>query len=511
MRMNEERFSAEIMRIYKKNILTVEDCEKIMGECNGDLYIPMWSDVVALPNNLIVTGDMRIFGTTTIKRLPDGLVVHGDFNAFDSSLEYIPDDVQFGGYVNVAQTNITSLPKSLTRVNGLLDISGTKVESLIDNLVVMGNMIMVNCHITTLPKGFVVHGDFCAGSSMLEYIPDDARFGGDIDLIDSAITDINLTHVNGALKLNGTKVKKLPDKLKVDGTLNIINTSINVLPPGLCVQESVYADYTHIHHISDNVIVGGSVYSVGIPTFGKNVVICHRLRIYPPTSIIYSVERIGDDRYPCNPDLHPGVVMLRDDTLIGDGVWYGMYHEYDRTMKHWAVDCPLGDYVEGRYIYADNCLTLIKSMRRVGEYTVYRGFFKRRNLITDGEYYTHCRTIKLGIRDIERKRCKNRALDEYKSLSLDTVVDKDFAIKMYRDITGACEQGTEMFINSLGTDIKESYTIAEIITLTDGQYGSDKFKEFFVRPKPKNNPTTTPASDFDGDVIAVLSVGSGQD
>ena len=51
---------------------------------------------------------------------------------------------------------------------------------------------------------------------------------------------------------------------------------------------------------------------------------------------------------------------------------------------------------------------------------------------------------------------------------------------MYRIITGACKQGTDMFISSLKPDaIKDKYTIQEIIDITNGQYGNDTFKKFF--------------------------------
>ena len=49
---------------------------------------------------------------------------------------------------------------------------------------------------------------------------------------------------------------------------------------------------------------------------------------------------------------------------------------------------------------------------------------------------------------------------------------------MYRIITGACRQGTQRFIDSLG-ELKEAYTVREIVEMTKSQYGAEKFKEFF--------------------------------
>lgn len=68
---------------------------------------------------------------------------------------------------------------------------------------------------------------------------------------------------------------------------------------------------------------------------------------------------------------------------------------------------------------------------------------------------------------------------EYEDLSLDSVVTKEDAIKMYRAITGACEAGTKHFVGGL-KKLKPRYTIAEIIELTEGQFGATDFKNFFA-------------------------------
>jgi hypothetical protein len=140
-----------------------------------------------------------------------------------------------------------------------------------------------------------------------------------------------------------------------------------------------------------------------------------------------------------------------------------------------------GDYVEGRYMYADGVLTQVKSKKTCGKYTIYYGKIKTHNVVYDGVYYAHCKTIREGIKDIEFKHAKDRGLDEYKELTLDSVIKKDDAITMYRVITGACQQGTQMFIDELGDSIKDEYTISEIIELTSGEYGSDTFRRFFVK------------------------------
>ena len=139
-----------------------------------------------------------------------------------------------------------------------------------------------------------------------------------------------------------------------------------------------------------------------------------------------------------------------------------------------------GDYVEGEYLFADGLLIHVKRAKKIGAYTFYIGRVPGVNVLFDGKYYAHCKTFREGVRDIEFKRVSDRDTERYRSLTLDSGVSKDEAITMYRVITGACQQGTESFVNSL-KDTKDRYTVREIISITKGQYGSRTFAEFFER------------------------------
>ena len=54
------------------------------------------------------------------------------------------------------------------------------------------------------------------------------------------------------------------------------------------------------------------------------------------------------------------------------------------------------------------------------------------------------------------------------------------AIAMYRIITGACQAGTQQFLDTI-KEFKDEYSVAEIIEITQGQYGSSTFAEFFKK------------------------------
>ena len=100
-------------------------------------------------------------------------------------------------------------------------------------------------------------------------------------------------------------------------------------------------------------------------------------------------------------------------------------------------------------------------------------------VVTDGVNYAHGDTIKEAREDLMYK-ISDRDTSQYEDLSLDSVVTKEEAIKMYRAITGACEAGTKHFVGGL-RELKPRYTIAEIIELTKGQFGATDFKNFFER------------------------------
>ena len=99
-------------------------------------------------------------------------------------------------------------------------------------------------------------------------------------------------------------------------------------------------------------------------------------------------------------------------------------------------------------------------------------------MISDGTYYVHCRNLREGIHDFDFKLAEYRVVDQYRGLTLDSVLPTGEMITMYRVITGACRQGTECFLKSLGS-LKDSYSVRETVELTQGQYGSETFREFF--------------------------------
>lgn len=227
--------------------------------------------------------------------------------------------------------------------------------------------------------------------------------GGWLDLSGTKITYLpnNLT-VGGSLYLSGTQITSLPDNLTVGGWLDLMETQITALP--------------------DNLTVGGGIDLM-------------ETQIKDKEKATKRVKRLHD-----------------------------------------------GDYVPGKYIYADGILTHVKSRQKINGYIFYRGKIKGKNVVSDGKYFAHCDKMRDGVADILFKKAEDRGADQYKGLPLDTVVSLEEAKTMYRIITGACRQGTEAFAESLKQQgkLQSEYTIKEMIDVTKGQYNSERFSEFFV-------------------------------
>jgi len=91
---------------------------------------------------------------------------------------------------------------------GNLNLSGTPVEKLPDNLKVGGNLYLINTPIKKLSDNLKVGSGLYLNNTSIKELPDNLQVGG-------------------GLGLSGTPVEKLPDNLKVGGNLNLINTPLS--------------------------------------------------------------------------------------------------------------------------------------------------------------------------------------------------------------------------------------------------------------------------------------------
>ena len=290
---------------------------------------------------------------------------------------------------------IDNIITKMSENNGNLNLRGTPIKELPNNLTVVGYLDLRGTEIKELPNNLTVGGNFY---------------------------------------LYGTKIKELPDNLTVGGNLNLYGTQIKELPDGLSVGGDLSLSYTSIKELPDNLTVGGNLN-------------------------LYGTQ----------------IKELPDNLTVGGGI---IGYEGDTSNVHYLKD---GDCVPNQYIYADNILTFVESKKEIKGYTYYKGKIAGRNVISDGIHFAHCTSFKEGVKVLDFKKAKDRCAEQYSNLTLDTVVSTKELITMYRVITGACQQGTEHFVNSLGKKLKDSYTVREAIELTNGQYRARAFEEFFKK------------------------------
>ncbi len=173
--------------------------------------------------------------------------------------------------------------------------------------------------------------------------------------------------------------------------------------------------------------------------------------------------------------------------------------EYKIVENHYEVDFVKTEYVDGKKIkdgqfyclynhefceYAefDNIKCAVLSKKSNVYKTVLFNDFdsgKITYVIEKDGVYSHGDTIK-DAKESFIYKISNRDTSAYENYTKDTIVSFEEAIKMYRAITGACEAGTKHFVKSLN-EVKKEYSIAEIIEITQGNYGAEDFKNFFER------------------------------
>ena len=272
-------------------------------------------------------------------------------------------------------------------------------------------------------------------------LPDNLTVNGDLDLRNTQIGSIpdNLT-VSGDLDLSHTQIKSLPNNLVVRGFLDLAYTQIKSLPNNLIVRGDLYLNHTQIESLPNNLVVGG-------------------------------ILDLGNTQIKSLPDsLRVGKFIHAFGTEIDDPI------TRPENSKYYLKE---GDYVPGKYLYADGILTLVKREKKYGKYTIYVGKIKGKNVIYDGVNYAHCDKISDGIEDLEYKSAKDRGVEQYKKYTLDSVVSLNEAKTMYRVITGSCRAGVNNFVDNM-KEVKDKYTIQEIIDITKDAYRGYMFHNFFT-------------------------------
>lgn len=303
---------------------------------------------------------------------------------------------------------------------GLNLYNNTKITSLPDNLVVGGSLSLVCSNVSSLPKNLVVGDSLDLRFSKIKSLPDNLIVCGWLDLSNTEITSLPKNCIIGWLNLNGTKVTYLPDNLIIGGSLFLTGSKVTSLPKNLIVGHSLDISYSNITSLPDDILVGYMIHRYNNSTFTQQ------------NNNIDFIQKIWGNKPYC---------------LI-DGIFSKVLK---RNGKVWTA-CEIGETVP---------------------------FY----IVNDGNgNYAHGNSIRNAKIDLFFK-ITNRDTSLYKDLSLNSTLSYEDAILCYRTITGACSFGTRNFVENIlpPNKLKESYTIAEIIRLTEGQYGNKAFANFFKK------------------------------
>ena len=300
---------------------------------------------------------------------------------------------------------------------GYLDLRGTGITALPDNLTVGGSLDLENCTgITALPDNLTVGGSLDLRGTGITALPDNLTVGGSLDLRGTGITALpdNLT-VGGYLDLRGTGITALPDNLTVGGYLDLEScTGITALP--------------------DNLTVGGSLDLRGTGITGE-VKVNKKLS----SKAIAAISRVSN--MPIFWEWNDRSYIKVDDMFTAIDSHHGnvyRVHKLNSSEQLYLVTDSENHWAHGRTLQEARADLIFKINDR--DTSVYRNM-SLNDTITYEEAIAAYRTITGACAAGTRDFIENR----------------------------------------LPKPHKDKYTVQEIIALTEKEYGGKKFSEFFKK------------------------------
>lgn len=307
---------------------------------------------------------------------------------------------------HVGELTLEEANRLMAGHHGRLDLSHTDIKSLPDGLVVEDCLDLSSSAVTSLPDGLLVGNCLDLHYSDIESLPSGLRVGGYIYLY-------------------RTRIASIPADLLAGNGINLADTPITSLPEGLAVGANLYLRDTPLTSLPSGLVVGGDLDLTDTP-----------------------------------------IASLPDDLLIGGNILMSGTGMTSRRVKRLRE----GDYVPGRYIFADGFLVHVEGEEHLDGYTYYVGKIPGKNVITDGKRYARCRSVRDGIGALALRAALERGVDRYKDLSLDAEMSADDANVMYWAIT---RTGRREIVP------EGRYTVREILDIAKGRPGYRMFAEFF--------------------------------
>ena len=151
-----------------------------------------------------------------------------DLGILDEDLLKIYNYVKNGciGDLDLTNSNLTHLPNWLTKVDGILRITGSNIEDIPDSLEikcgifaqlsklkefrrseVFGQLQLDNCQITKLPDGLIVHGYLSVEGIQFEEIPKNLEIRGSFYIDNSNLREFTDETLIDVYKIRATTIR----------------------------------------------------------------------------------------------------------------------------------------------------------------------------------------------------------------------------------------------------------------------------------------------------------------
>ena len=292
----------------------------------------------------------------------------------------------------------------------------------------------------------------------LKSLPENTTFnvGGTLVLNSLKKLPENITfNVGGYLWL--VSLKSLPANItfNVGGYLDL--NSLKSLPANITFNVGGYLGLSSLKELPENITfnVGGELWLDSLKSLPENITFNVGRNLY-----INSLKSLSNSY---NISLKGGI-YIEDKDILSKVVY-----------KKLAEDDIM--YFENGFILVDGIYCKVLKNHEGIKKCQYLGSTKEFYIVSSNGKHSHGETIEEAKKDLIYK-ISNRDKSSYKNLTKTSILSFEEAVECYRVITGACFFGTKNFIETFNVPQKD-YSIKEIIKLTQNQYGSNTFKNFF--------------------------------
>lgn len=323
-----------------------------------------------------------------------------------------------------------------------------------------GTLNLHESKVTTLPDNLVVNGDLNLANSKIEELPDNLLVIGELNLRYTRLYSLpnNLVVMYGLI-LEYTCITRLPNDLVVGGSLDLSHTEITELPDNFVVGGSLNLEGAEMTELPDNLIVGGYLDI----SFSRITKLPNNLVVDYIEAFESKVKKVPKDFVLQN---------FEYDTIIRPN----RKNKTAFRMLSWRN----GEYIKFQHGFYH----VLSYYNNVWEVQDMSGW-NTKYIITDGNgRYAYGKTMEQAEERLNEYKTK------YKDLTLDSKVTLEDAVKLYGDITGTSEGYIWNFVKKRLIDFSHEYTIADLIEIADGEYGSETFAKYFI-DKDKNTTSST--------------------